>query len=92
VITMQIKRYVMDNGVELLAVEDEQGVTLNDPADSWLPVVDYPHRVHVQTSPIGESGWRYARVLKTVAYIVTDEDDYGQPVIEKWDVKRHTTY
>jgi hypothetical protein len=65
---------------------------LNDPADSWLPVVDYPHRVHVQTSPIGESGWRYARVLKTVAYIVTDEDEHGQPVIEKWDVKRHTTY
>ena len=30
---------------------------------------------------------RFGRVLKTVAYIVVDEDEYGAPVIEKWDVK-----
>ena len=56
----------------------------NNPADSWLPVVNYPHRVWVSCNPINDSGWRYANVKKTVAYIVVDEDDHGQPVIEKW--------
>jgi len=64
----------------------------NTPDDSWLPVVDYPHRVWVNCNPINDSGWRYAKVKKTVAYIVLDEDQYGQPVIEKWSIKNHITY
>ena len=64
----------------------------NSPADSWLPVVNYPHRVWVQTSPINDQGWRYANVKKTVAYIVVDEDEYGQPVIEKWAIKNHRNF
>lgn len=64
----------------------------NNPADSWLPVVNYPHRVWVASCPINESGWRYANVKKTVAHIVIDEDDYGQPVIEKWSIKKHRTF
>ena len=63
----------------------------NTPDDSWLPVVDYPHRVWV-SSFFEDSGWRYANVKKTVAYIVLDEDEYGQPVIEKWSIKNHITY
>jgi len=61
----------------------------NDPADSWLPVINYPHRVWVSHSPVNDSGWRYANVKKTVAYIVVNEDDNGQPVIEKWSIKNH---
>jgi len=64
----------------------------NSPADSWLPVVNYPHRVWVQVNPLNDSGWRYANVKKTVAYIVVDEDDYGQPVIEKWSIKNHRSF
>ncbi len=30
---------------------------------------------------------RYARILKTVVYIVVDEDEYGLPVEEKWLIK-----
>jgi hypothetical protein len=30
---------------------------------------------------------RYARILKTVAYVVVDEDEYGLPVEEKWQIK-----
>ena len=63
----------------------------NTPNDSWLPIVDYPHRVWV-SSFFEDSGWRYANVKKTVAYIVLDEDEYGQPVIEKWSIKNHITY
>ena len=64
----------------------------NDPSDSWLPMVNYPHRVWVATRPINDQGWRYAHVKKTVAYIVVDEDDYGQPVIEKWAIKKNRIY
>lgn len=47
---------------------------------------DYPFRVWV-TSPVKgiDSGWRYAKILKTVAYIVVDEDDSGD-VVEKWAI------
>jgi hypothetical protein len=31
-------------------------------------------------------------VKKTVAYIVVDEDEFGLPVIEKWNIKRHRNY
>ena len=58
----------------------------------WLPNGDYPHRVWVSDNPIAESGWRYANVKKTVAHIVVDEDSYGQPIIEKWQIKNHVTY
>lgn len=42
-----------------------------------------PHEIFV--GPHAE--YRYGRVLKTVAYVVVDEDEYGAPVIEKWDIK-----
>lgn len=49
---------------------------------------EYPHKVWVGNPIPGlESGWRYAKVLKTVAYIVVDEDEYGKPVTEKWFIK-----
>ena len=37
-------------------------------------------------------GYRYGTVKKTVAYIVVDEDEFGLPVIEKWNIKRHRNY
>jgi len=35
---------------------------------------------------------RYGKVLKTVAYIAIDEDEYGNPVVEKWDIKKYRKY
>ena len=64
----------------------------NNPVDSVVPVADYPHRVWVATSPINDSGWRYANVKKTVAYIVVDEDEYGQSVVEKWAIKNRRIF
>jgi hypothetical protein len=49
----------------------------------------YPHRVWVSENPVNDSGWRYALVKKTVVYIVTDEADDGQPVVQKWSIKAH---
>lgn len=37
-------------------------------------------------------GWRHAKVLKTVAYVVVDEAADGSPVVEKWDIKQHVKY
>ena len=30
-----------------------------------------------------------AKILKTVAYVVIDEDEWGSPIVEKWDIKKH---
>jgi len=27
-----------------------------------------------------------------VAYIAVDEDEFGLPVVEKWNIKRHRNY
>lgn len=54
---------------------------------------EYPHRIFV--GPNGEET-RMARVLKTVAYIVTDEkvDEFGRTyfVEEKWLIKKHRNF
>ena len=47
---------------------------------------DFPHIIYT-----GEET-RYARVLKTVAYIVIDEAADGSPVYERWAIKRHRHY
>lgn len=48
---------------------------------------NYPHKVWVTTPRPGiDSGYRYARVMKTRLYIIVDEDD-GGPVLERWFIK-----
>jgi hypothetical protein len=52
----------------------------------------FPHKVWVTTPHAGiDSGFRYAKVLKTRIYIAVDEDENG-PVVEKWFIKRHHRY
>ena len=38
-----------------------------------------------------DEGWRYAKVLTTVAYILTNDED-GNDVVEKWYIKHHKLY
>lgn len=54
--------------------------------DDFAP--EMPHIIYV--GPHQEA--RLAKVLKTVAYVVVDEDADGQPVIEKWAIRRHRIY
>lgn len=59
------------------------------PADTFAPAdfaPDCPHIVYMNDS------YRFARVLKTVAYICVDEDEDGEPVYEKWQLKDHHYY
>ena len=51
---------------------------------SWAS--EYPHVIAV------DGGVRFARVLKTVAYIVVDEQADGSALVEKWSIKGHRTF
>jgi hypothetical protein len=53
--------------------------------DNFAP--EMPHMIYV-----GAGDVRLAKVLKTVAYIVVDEDADGNPVVEKWHIKNHRIY
>jgi hypothetical protein len=65
--------------------------SLND--DSMALCEDYPHKVWVGSGQIGgDSGYRYAIVKKTVAYVCVDEDEFGLPVLEKWNLTKNKTY
>lgn len=49
---------------------------------------EYPHIVFV--GPEGDQ-MRFAKVLKTVAYVVVDENEDGL-IVEKWQIKSHRSY
>ena len=63
--------------------------SLNDDPMSWCE--DFPHKVWVG-DVVNNNGYRYAIVKKTVAYVCVDEDEFGLPVIEKWNILRHREY
>ena len=69
--------------------------SLNEDKDDFtLSIVEnYPHKVWVAAAPdtVYDSGWRYAKVLKTVAYIIVDEDNDG-PILERWFLKSNNKY
>lgn len=55
--------------------------------------MEYPHIVWVGGEGVcGQRGYRYARVMETVVHIITDEDDRGHAVVEKWDIKSKKEY
>ena len=71
-------------------VEKSAGMTheyslIGDDGLLWMGE-EYPHKLWTL------DGYRYARVLKTVAYIVVDEDEYGLPVVQKWNIKQHRKF
>ena len=65
----------------------------NNEFTNQIWIRDFPHKVWVGGEGVcGMTGYRYANVKKTVAYIVVDEDKVGLPVVEKWDLKKNTEY
>lgn len=75
-------------------IEKEHGnnfeYSLNNEQDEYSKY--YPHKVWVGSLQIGgDSGWRYANVKKTVAYVIVDEDEDG-PVVERWFLKSNEEY
>jgi hypothetical protein len=58
----------------------------NDDPDFFVSDTEFPHKIWVG------DGWRYGRVLKTVAYIITDEKENGSPHIDKWYIQDYHQY
>ena len=63
--------------------------SLNDDPFSWCE--DFPHKIWVG-GLVNDQGYRYGIVKKTVAYVAVDEDEFGLPVVEKWDLKKNRMY
>lgn len=63
----------------------------NDDDFDWIDSEEFPHKIWVGGLS-NDAGYRYGRVLKTRAYIVVDEDEYGKPVVEKWHFKENREY
>jgi hypothetical protein len=41
---------------------------------------------------LNQGKWRYAKVVKTRAYVVVDEAEDGTPIVEKWILKKNGEY
>lgn len=63
--------------------------SLND--DDFDFCKEFAHKVWVG-GLVNDQGYRYANVKKTVAYVCVDEDEYGRPVVEKWQLKNNVAY
>jgi hypothetical protein len=57
-------------------------------ADGFMAM--FAHKVWV--GDVVGQGFRYANVKKTVAYVCVDEDEFGTPVMEKWQLKKNNEY
>lgn len=53
----------------------------------WAIEQGFMHEIDV-----GDGGVRFARVLKTVAYVCVDEDANGKAVFQIWKIKKHLRY
>jgi hypothetical protein len=74
------------NEGEFVEVDFGKHFTYRKTDNLWAIEQGFMHEVDVL------DGVRFARVLKTVAYVCTDEDEYGKAVFEKWKIKKHVRY
>jgi len=66
-----------------------------DAIDQLMLGLGYPHKIWVASPSQAEASgyrYRYGKVLKTVAHLVTDEADDGSVIVEKWNIKGRTDY
>jgi hypothetical protein len=54
----------------------------------WAEQFEMPYEVFI--GPSGET--RFARILKTVAYVCVDESADGSPILQRWPIKKLTHY
>ena len=56
--------------------------------DSWGLRNGFPYEIAI--GDLGDT--RYAKVLKTVVYVVIDQDENGDPIVDKWKIKKHLIF
>jgi hypothetical protein len=74
-----------DSG-EFYLPETGRYFTFRPTADAWAAKHELIHAIDVL------DGVRFGIVRKGVAYIATDEDAYGNPVLERWHITKRITY
>jgi len=62
----------------------------NDPVDQWGILQGFTHKVFV--NDVHGSGYRYAKIKGTVAYVAVDENPDGSAKTEKWLIKKHRVF
>lgn len=60
--------------------------------DEWALKNGATHTLQLGHKPVGQSMFRAAKILKTVAYVAVDEDELGNAVWEKWNYRWHEQY
>lgn len=77
-----------ENIGEFTEVEHGKSFTYRkvNPLDRWAIKQGCTHVIDVL------HGFRYAIVMKTVAYVVVDEAPDGRAVFDKWQIKKHVIY
>ena len=76
----------MDNKQGSFIEKDVKGrhwYEVNDEFDDMTTEWQFPHKL------ITNDGFRYANIKETVAEIAIDEDEYGNPIVDKWQIYSH---
>lgn len=60
--------------------------TFRPAADPWAEKHELIHAIDVL------DGVRFGIVRKTLAYVAVDEDQYGNPVFERWIITKRKSY
>jgi hypothetical protein len=74
-------QFVGDAGVFYLP-ETRKYFTFRPTADEWAAKHELIHAIDVL------DGVRFGVVRKSVAYVAVDEDEYGNPVLERWSITK----
>lgn len=67
---------------EFFLPETKKWFTFGPSKNPWGLSHGLPHEIDVL------DGTRPANVKKTVAYVSVDEDEYGKPVLQKWNISK----
>ena len=79
------KQFSGDAG-EFFLPETRKYFTFRPTTNPWASQHDLTHEVDVL------DGVRFAIVRKTLAYVAVDEDQWGNPVLQKWMITKRKTY
>ncbi len=79
-------RHHINNTGEFVEKDHGHTFTYRKTTDPWAIRHGFQHEVDVGYDT------RFAKVVATRCYMVIDEDEYGKPVVEKWQIKNHRVY
>lgn len=79
--------YLPENVGEFQEATQRHWFTYRPTENPWAIAQGLPFEVDC-----GHGEVRFANVLKTVLWLATDEDASGAAVLEKWNIRHHTTY